>query len=185
MLVCIYVCHISSAPFLNLAHYPLTVDLSAVTCRLCFSRVREAAGLDRCHVQVVGAAPIAKNILEFFLDFDIPIYEIYGMSESSRPQTVYCDGELGAPKMDTHAYTCDNTRVAFHITEWNGCFHVQTIEQKSKRSVPHHTHITPMHTSHTYHTTHITPTYLMHPLPLRPRASWLLWKADARSRNED
>ena len=102
--LCAYVYHISSAPFLNLAHYPLTVDLSAVTCRLCFSRVREAAGLDRCHVQVVGAAPIAKNILEFFLDFDIPIYEIYGMSESSGPQTVSRDGGLGAPKC-AHAHT--------------------------------------------------------------------------------
>ena len=78
--------------------------------RVCFSRVREAAGLDRCHVQVVGAAPIAKNVLEFFLDFDIPIYEIYGMSESSGPQTVSHDGGLAEMKYIrmctfTHAFT--------------------------------------------------------------------------------
>ena len=121
MLVCICVPHFISS-FLNLAYYPLTVDLSAVTCRLCFSRVREAAGLDRCHVQVVGAAPIAKNILEFFLDFDIPIYEIYGMSESSGPQTVSRDGGLGAPKCahaHTHTHTC-TTRMRAH-THTHAC----------------------------------------------------------------
>ena len=120
--LCAYVYHISSAPFLHPAYYPLTVDLSAVTCRLCFSRVREAAGLDRCHVQVVGAAPIAKNILEFFLDFDIPIYEIYGMSESSGPQTVSRDGGLGAPKCahaHTHTHTC-TTRMRAH-THTHAC----------------------------------------------------------------
>ena len=48
--------------------------------------------MDRCRNQLVGAAPIAKNVLHFFLDLDIPIYEIYGMSESSGPQTVSFDG---------------------------------------------------------------------------------------------
>ena len=50
--------------------------------------------MDRCRIQIVGAAPIARDVLEFFLDLDIPIYEIYGMSESSGPQTVSFDGTL-------------------------------------------------------------------------------------------
>jgi long-chain-fatty-acid--CoA ligase ACSBG len=60
--------------------------------KFCFQKVREGAGLDRCRIQIVGAAPIARDVLEFFLDLDIPIYEIYGMSESSGPQTVSFDG---------------------------------------------------------------------------------------------
>ena len=134
--LCTYVYHISSAPFLNLAHYLLTVDLSAVTCRLCFSRVREAAGLDRCHVQVVGAAPIAKNILEFFLDFDIPIYEIYGMSESSGPQTVSCDGGLGAPKC-AHAHT-HNARM--HNTHAHTHTHTHACTTRMRTHTHMHTH---------------------------------------------
>ena len=72
-------------------------------------------------MQVVGAAPIAKNILEFFLDFDIPIYEIYGMSESSGPQTVSCDGEFKEVKCrcvhtdaHTHMHTHTHTHARTH-----------------------------------------------------------------------
>lgn len=35
-----------------------------------------------------AAAPIAHSVLEFFLDFDIPLYELYGMSECTGPQTL-------------------------------------------------------------------------------------------------
>jgi len=47
----------------------------------------------QCHsvsltLQGSAAAPIARSVLDFFLDFDIPIYELYGMSESTGPQTL-------------------------------------------------------------------------------------------------
>ena len=73
-------------------------------------------------MQVVGAAPIAKNILEFFLDFDIPIYEIYGMSESSGPQTVSRDGGLGAPKC-AHAHTHIRTHAQHSRAHAHTCTH--------------------------------------------------------------
>lgn len=44
-------------------------------------------------LQGSAAAPIARSVLEFFLDFDIPIYELYGMSESSGPQTLSLIGQ--------------------------------------------------------------------------------------------
>jgi len=56
--------------------------------RLVFSKVRRALGLDAARLCVVSAAPIARETLEFFLSLDIPILEIYGMSECTGPATL-------------------------------------------------------------------------------------------------
>lgn len=55
---------------------------------LVFKKVRKALGLDRCTKCFTGAAPIMKETLEYFLSLDIPVYELYGMSESSGPHTL-------------------------------------------------------------------------------------------------
>ncbi|XP_023589032.1 long-chain-fatty-acid--CoA ligase ACSBG2 [Trichechus manatus latirostris] len=55
---------------------------------LVFSKVRTALGLDHCHYFISGAAPLTQETAEFFLSLDIPIGEMYGMSESSGPHTV-------------------------------------------------------------------------------------------------
>ncbi|XP_062888157.1 long-chain-fatty-acid--CoA ligase ACSBG2 isoform X1 [Mobula hypostoma] len=56
--------------------------------KLVFKVVRNALGLNRCTKCYTGAAPITKDTLEFFLSLNIPIYELYGMSESSGPHTI-------------------------------------------------------------------------------------------------
>uniref|UniRef100_A0A674BFP9 Long-chain-fatty-acid--CoA ligase ACSBG2 n=1 Tax=Salmo trutta TaxID=8032 RepID=A0A674BFP9_SALTR len=56
--------------------------------KLVFRKVRKALGLDRCTKCYTGAAPITKDTLEFFLSLDIPVYELYGMSESTGPHTI-------------------------------------------------------------------------------------------------
>uniref|UniRef100_A0A8C9VQU2 Long-chain-fatty-acid--CoA ligase ACSBG2 n=1 Tax=Scleropages formosus TaxID=113540 RepID=A0A8C9VQU2_SCLFO len=56
--------------------------------KLVFGKVRKALGLDRCTKCYTGAAPISKETLEFFLSLDIPVYELYGMSESTGPHTI-------------------------------------------------------------------------------------------------
>lgn len=56
--------------------------------KLVFKKVRKALGLDRCSKCYTGAAPITKDTLEFFLSLDIPLYELYGMSESTGPHTI-------------------------------------------------------------------------------------------------
>ncbi|XP_068021077.1 long-chain-fatty-acid--CoA ligase ACSBG2 [Melanerpes formicivorus] len=55
---------------------------------LVYRRVRRALGLDRCTKCYTGAAPITRETLEFFLSLDIPVLELYGMSESSGPHTI-------------------------------------------------------------------------------------------------
>lgn len=64
---------------------PLSYQLAK---KLVFKKVRKALGLDRCKKCYTGAAPITKDTLEFFLSLDIPLYELYGMSESTGPHTV-------------------------------------------------------------------------------------------------
>ncbi len=48
-----------------------------------FKKVREALGLDRCHFPMTGAAPTNEDTLSYFMSVDIPLHEIYGMSETS------------------------------------------------------------------------------------------------------
>ncbi|GAB0200646.1 long-chain-fatty-acid--CoA ligase ACSBG2 [Grus japonensis] len=55
---------------------------------LVYKKVRKAIGLDRCTKCYTGAAPITRETLEFFLSLNIPVFELYGMSESSGPHTI-------------------------------------------------------------------------------------------------
>ncbi|XP_054836873.1 long-chain-fatty-acid--CoA ligase ACSBG2 isoform X2 [Eublepharis macularius] len=55
---------------------------------LVYKKVRKALGLDHCTKCFTGAAPITKETLEYFLSLDIPVYELYGMSESSGPHSL-------------------------------------------------------------------------------------------------
>jgi len=55
--------------------------------RLVFSKVKPKLGLTRARVCVSGAAPINKEILEFFASLDIIIHEVYGQSEDTGPTT--------------------------------------------------------------------------------------------------
>jgi long-subunit acyl-CoA synthetase (AMP-forming) len=51
--------------------------------------------LDRCRVFVTGAAPVSIETLESLASFGIPIYELYGMSESSGGCTInYVDANV-------------------------------------------------------------------------------------------
>ncbi|NXU17010.1 ACBG2 ligase, partial [Pardalotus punctatus] len=56
--------------------------------QLVYRKVRKAIGLDRCTKCYTGAAPITRETLEFFLSLNIPVLELYGMSESSGPHTL-------------------------------------------------------------------------------------------------
>jgi long-subunit acyl-CoA synthetase (AMP-forming) len=69
--------------------------------RLVLSKVRTKLGLDRVRHAASAAAPISLGTLEFFFSLGIPIYEIYGLSETSGPGTIavpsrYRIGTVGA-----------------------------------------------------------------------------------------
>uniref|UniRef100_A0A3Q3XCS0 long-chain-fatty-acid--CoA ligase n=1 Tax=Mola mola TaxID=94237 RepID=A0A3Q3XCS0_MOLML len=52
---------------------------------LVFKKVRANLGLDRCRLSATGAAPISKDTLEYFMSLNIPVMELYGMSECCGP----------------------------------------------------------------------------------------------------
>ena len=70
----------------------------ALADRLFFSKVKARLGLDRAQLCVSGAAPIAREVLEFFAGLDVVIREVYGQSEGSGPST--CN-QVGATKFGT------------------------------------------------------------------------------------
>ena len=45
-------------------------------------------GLDKCNIFLTGAAPIKREVLEYFASLNIPIMNIYGMSECSGPMSI-------------------------------------------------------------------------------------------------
>ncbi|MEC9072750.1 MAG: AMP-binding protein [Myxococcota bacterium] len=56
--------------------------------RLIFSKVLSALGFDETRYFVSGAAPVSREILEFFSTIDIPVLEVYGQSEDCGPTTI-------------------------------------------------------------------------------------------------
>lgn len=55
---------------------------------LVFKKVRDALGFSKCRITLVGSAPIHRETLEFFMALDIPVLDLYGMSECTGPQTI-------------------------------------------------------------------------------------------------
>lgn len=76
--------------------------------RLFYSKVKEAIGLSNLRYGITGAAPIAKEILEFFSGLDVPIFEIYGQSEDTGPTTT---NRPGATKYGTVGQAWPGTEV--------------------------------------------------------------------------
>ena len=58
------------------------------------SKVRVALGLDRCRLCFVGAAPVTMETLRYFQSINIPLFELFGMSETSGPHSMSIPGHL-------------------------------------------------------------------------------------------
>jgi long-subunit acyl-CoA synthetase (AMP-forming) len=70
--------------------------------RMLMQKVRAKVGLEQCRYAVTGAAPISKQTLEFIWSLGIPVYEAYGMSESTGTTTIslpnnFRIGSVGRP----------------------------------------------------------------------------------------
>ncbi len=63
------------------------LDTWAFLDAVAFSTVRGLIGLDSIVLAISGAAPLSREILEWFNAIGVPLSEIYGMSESSGPMT--------------------------------------------------------------------------------------------------
>lgn len=70
--------------------------------KLVFAKLKVALGLDRGRVLISGAAPISKEVLDFFASLDLLIQEIYGQSEGTGPTSFnlpdkFKFGSIGLP----------------------------------------------------------------------------------------
>ncbi|XP_070499000.1 very long-chain-fatty-acid--CoA ligase bubblegum-like [Chironomus tepperi] len=68
-----------------------TPNSSSLKCKLAnyfvINRIKEALGLQKCKFLFTGSAPMSNETKIFFISLSMPIYEAYGMTESS---TVHC-----------------------------------------------------------------------------------------------
>ena len=65
---------------------------------LCFRSLKEKIGMRHVVGAISGAAPIAPEVLRFFMTLGVPIYEGYGQTEN----TAYCSAnEMGSIKLGT------------------------------------------------------------------------------------
>jgi long-chain acyl-CoA synthetase len=68
--------------------------LAGIGWLLVFRPMRERLGLRRCRYASSGAAPIAPEVLEFFIGLGVPVYELYGMTENSAVATANFVGRM-------------------------------------------------------------------------------------------
>lgn len=64
----------------------------AIADKLVYSKIKPAIGLSRARTCVSGAAPISKDLLDFFAGLDIVVREVYGQSEGSGPTSTNARG---------------------------------------------------------------------------------------------
>ena len=64
--------------------------------KLLYPKLHSAMGLERCRSFFSGAAPIAKETLEYLLGLDIEVLDTYGMSEAPSTTVAYKQPKLGS-----------------------------------------------------------------------------------------
>lgn len=61
--------------------------LAGILDKIALSKVREGLGMDQVEIAITAAAPINPDLVKFFQTIGIPLYELYGMSETTGPAT--------------------------------------------------------------------------------------------------
>ena len=84
--------------------------------RKVFSKLKERIGFDRTEIFSTSAAPIGKDVLEFFASLDIIIREVYGQSEVTGPTSVSTEdathlGLLGRPMIGVEVKIADDGEI--------------------------------------------------------------------------
>ena len=55
---------------------------------LILKRIKEAIGLDQAIMFAFGAAPLKKSTIDYFASLDIPLFNMYGLSEIAGTTTI-------------------------------------------------------------------------------------------------
>ncbi len=78
---------------------------------LVFRALQERVGLRHCRRAASGAAPIAPEVLQFFMGIGIEVFELYGMTENSAVATVNYPGRV---KLGTVGEPYDDIGLRIH-----------------------------------------------------------------------
>ncbi len=73
---------------------PLTRVAYAIGWVFMFRAIREKLGMNRVRWAGTGAAPIAPEVLEFFMGIGLNVYELYGMTENTAVATANLHGRV-------------------------------------------------------------------------------------------
>jgi long-chain acyl-CoA synthetase len=102
----------------NLGNWtPATRVVYAIGWVLVFRALRERLGLRHCRYAASGAAPIAPEVLEFFIGLGLNVYELYGMTENAAVATANLDGRM---KLGTVGEPFPEIADGFRIDEETG-----------------------------------------------------------------
>ncbi len=88
----------------------------ALAKELVHKKLKERIGFDRCNVFVTSAAPIGRDVLDFFASVDMVLREVYGQSEVTGPTTVNTQahtrlGTLGRPMPGVEVRIADDGEI--------------------------------------------------------------------------
>ena len=97
---------------------------------LMFRALKERVGLRRCRWAGTSAAPIAPEVIEFFLSFGVPMVELYGMTENAAVATLNFHGRnkvgtVGEPypgvglRLDEHTSEIQTKHAGNFLGYWN------------------------------------------------------------------
>ena len=66
--------------------------LAGLLDKVVLSKVRERLGMQEVQIAITAAAPINPDLVKFFMTIGIPLFELYGMSETTGPATTNVPG---------------------------------------------------------------------------------------------
>ena len=95
-------------------HTPLSRTLLFFGDIFLFRSLKERVGLRRCRYAVTAAAPIAPEILQYFMGIGVPLHEAYGMTENTAIATRNAPGRVevgtvGEPYAETELMLAPGT----------------------------------------------------------------------------
>jgi long-chain acyl-CoA synthetase len=66
--------------------------LAGILDKIALSKVRDGLGMDQVEIAITAAAPIHPDLIRFFQTIGVPLFELYGMSETTGPATTNVPG---------------------------------------------------------------------------------------------
>lgn len=84
---------------------------------LILSKIKQALGLDQTVVFYFGAAPLKQTSIDYFATLDMPIFNVYGMSETTGATTIHSTLRF---RLDSAGYALPGSDLKIDNPDENG-----------------------------------------------------------------